>query len=77
MAGGLLTDADARVLAEGNGAPIEGLYACGTSAASAMGDTYPGGGVSLGQSSVFGYLAAQQMVSIAGVGSPKREEVLR
>ena len=40
---------------------ISGLYACGTAAASAMGRCYAGGGISLGQSSVFGMLAAEDM----------------
>lgn len=62
MAGGLLTDASARVLGE-DGAAIPGLFACGTAAASCAGDTYPGGGVSLGQSSVFGFIAAEQMAA--------------
>lgn len=67
MAGGLLTDECARVIGE-DGNPINGLYACGTSAASAMGDTYPGGGVSLGQSAVFGLIAAEQATAGAVVG---------
>jgi len=64
MAGGLLTDEYARVIAE-NGAPIEGLYASGTTAASCMGDKYPGGGTSLGQSTAFGYIAAEQIIARA------------
>ncbi|WP_063047008.1 FAD-binding protein [Nocardia pseudovaccinii] len=64
MAGGLLTDEFSRVVGE-NGAPIEGLYACGTAAASCMGDKYPGGGISLGQSSTFGYIAAEQFIERA------------
>jgi 3-oxosteroid 1-dehydrogenase len=62
MAGGLLTDEHARVLREG-GEPIPGLYASGTTAASCMGDTYPGGGISLGQSSVFALLAVEHLAS--------------
>jgi succinate dehydrogenase/fumarate reductase flavoprotein subunit len=64
MAGGLLTDEYARVVDQ-NGAPIEGLYASGTSAASCMGDKYPGGGASLGQSTVFGFVAAEHIVERA------------
>lgn len=63
-AGGLLTDEHARVVGT-DGTPIEGLYACGTAAASCMGDKYPGGGISLGQSSAFGYIAAEQLVERA------------
>jgi 3-oxosteroid 1-dehydrogenase len=69
MAGGLLTDERAAVVGK-DGSPIEGLYACGTSAASSMGDVYPGGGVSLAQSSAFGLVAAEQM---AGTAVPEPE----
>lgn len=62
MAGGLLTDEHARVLNE-NGQPIHGLYASGTTAASCMGGTYPGGGISLGQSSVFAFLAIEHIAA--------------
>jgi 3-oxosteroid 1-dehydrogenase len=63
-AGGLLTDDRARVLRAGNrpGTPIDGLYACGTTAASVMGRVYPGGGVSIGQSMAFGFLAAEDII---------------
>jgi len=67
MAGGLLTDESAAVIGE-DGDPIEGLYACGTSAASCAGDVYPGGGISLGQSSSFGMIAAERMAE--NVGAP-------
>lgn len=56
--GGLLTDADARVL-DTDGKPIPGLYAIGNSAASAMGQSYPGAGVTIGPALTFGYLAAR------------------
>lgn len=62
MAGGLLTNASAEVIGV-DGRPIEGLYACGTTAASCMGDMYPGGGISIGQSSVFGLIAARHAAS--------------
>ena len=54
--GGLVTDIDGRVLRE-NRAPIMGLYACGNSAANCMGRSYPGAGITLGQSLIFGYRA--------------------
>ena len=73
MAGGLLTDENAAVIGEG-GDPIPGLYACGTTAASCAGDVYPGGGVSLGQSSVFGLIASEQLT--AGVGAAAAERAL-
>ena len=60
MAGGLVTDEWARVLRE-DGSRIPGLYACGTAAASTFGRVYAGGGISLGQSSVFGFVAAEDM----------------
>ena len=58
--GGLTTDALARVL-DTSGAPIEGLYAIGNNAASAMGESYPGAGVTLGPAMTFGYIAANHM----------------
>jgi 3-oxosteroid 1-dehydrogenase len=62
-AGGLVTDADARVLRE-DGSVIEGLYATGNSTASVMGRTYPGAGASIGASFVFGYRAARHAVGL-------------
>jgi 3-oxosteroid 1-dehydrogenase len=62
MAGGLLTDEHAHVL-DGAGRPIPGLWACGNTAASSMGHVYPGGGISLGQSSVFGFVAAESVAA--------------
>jgi 3-oxosteroid 1-dehydrogenase len=56
--GGLVTDVDGRVLREDRSA-LEGLYACGNSAANCMGRSYPGAGITLGQSLIFGYRAAR------------------
>ncbi|GAA0995624.1 FAD-binding protein [Acrocarpospora macrocephala] len=56
--GGLLTDADARVLRE-DGSAIPGLYAAGNTTASVMGRTYPGPGSTIGPAVVFGYRAAR------------------
>lgn len=56
--GGLVTDERARVLAD-NGRPIAGLYAIGNTAASPMGESYPGAGVTLGPALTFGYIAAR------------------
>lgn len=56
-AGGLVTDAWARVLRE-DGQAIEGLYATGNTTASVMGRTYPGAGASIAASFVFAYIAA-------------------
>ncbi|MEV6970114.1 FAD-dependent oxidoreductase [Hamadaea sp. NPDC051192] len=56
--GGLLTDADARVL-RADGSVISGLYAAGNTTASVMGRTYPGPGSTIAPAMVFGYRAAQ------------------
>lgn len=58
--GGLTTNARAQVLDEA-GQPITGLYAVGNSAASAMGESYPGAGVTIGPAMTFGYIAARDM----------------
>jgi 3-oxosteroid 1-dehydrogenase len=58
--GGLLTDSNARVLDHSN-RPIFGLYAIGNNAASTMGESYPGAGVTIGPALTFGYLAARHL----------------
>jgi len=58
--GGLRTNANAQVL-DDSGVPIGGLYAVGNNAASAMGESYPGAGVTLGPAMTFGYVAARHM----------------
>ena len=58
--GGLRTDARARVL-DTKGDAIAGLYAVGNNAASAMGESYPGAGVTIGPAMTFGYVAARDM----------------
>ncbi|HEY6131947.1 MAG TPA: FAD-binding protein [Halioglobus sp.] len=60
--GGVVTDANARVLRE-DGSVIAGLYATGVSTASVMGRKYPGAGSSVGPSFVWGYVAANHAVS--------------
>jgi 3-oxosteroid 1-dehydrogenase len=60
--GGVLTDEHARVLRE-DGSVIEGLYAAGNTTASVMGDTYPGGGATLGPAIAFGYLGGRHVAS--------------
>jgi len=58
--GGLLTNAKAQVV-DAAGAAIPGLYAVGNNAASAMGESYPGAGVTIGPAMTFGYIAAREM----------------
>ncbi len=60
--GGLLTDADARVLRD-NGEVIPGLYAAGNTTASMMGRTYPGAGGTIGPALCYGFLAAEKAAS--------------
>ncbi|MEZ5735650.1 MAG: FAD-binding protein [Novosphingobium sp.] len=60
MNGGLTTNAKAQVTRE-DGSAIAGLYAIGNNAASAMGESYPGAGVTLGPAMTFGYIAAREM----------------
>jgi 3-oxosteroid 1-dehydrogenase len=62
--GGVVTDEHARVL-KADGVPIEGLYATGTSTASALGRREPAAGGSVGPSFVWGYVAAKHA---AGAG---------
>ena len=61
--GGLRTDERARVVDE-KGSPIGGLYAIGNNAASAMGESYPGAGVTIGPALTFGYLAARDALGV-------------
>ena len=58
--GGLTTNAKAQVT-DAKGKPIAGLYAVGNNAASAMGESYPGAGVTIGPAMTFGYIAAREM----------------
>ncbi|HSW11808.1 MAG TPA: FAD-dependent oxidoreductase [Solimonas sp.] len=62
--GGLVTDANARVLRE-DGSVIPGLYATGNTSAAVMGPTYPGAGSTLGPAMTFGYVAARDMAAAA------------
>ena len=60
--GGLRTDELAHVL-DGAGQVIPGLYAAGNSMAAVSGETYPGGGIPIGSSMVFSFLAAMDMAA--------------
>ena len=61
--GGLRTNARAQVVDE-SGQPITGLYAVGNNAASAMGESYPGAGVTIGPAMTFGYIAARDLMGV-------------
>lgn len=61
--GGLRTDDRARVV-DAKGAAIAGLYAVGNNAASAMGESYPGAGVTIGPALTFGYIAARDALGV-------------
>jgi 3-oxosteroid 1-dehydrogenase len=56
--GGVVTDEYARAL-DTHGRVIAGLYAVGNTAASVMGESYPGAGVTLGPAMTFGYVAGR------------------
>lgn len=60
MNGGLTTNALGQVT-DAKGKVIPGLYAIGNNAASAMGESYPGAGVTIGPALTFGYIAARHM----------------
>lgn len=57
---GLAADGDARVLGR-DGAPIPGLYAAGTDAASPFGGFYPAGGINIGPALTFGFVAGRHI----------------
>jgi 3-oxosteroid 1-dehydrogenase len=56
--GGLSTNEHAQVLDEA-GVAIPGLYACGNTAATVMGHSYPAAGATLGPGMTFGFIAAR------------------
>jgi 3-oxosteroid 1-dehydrogenase len=62
--GGLVTDAQARVLRQ-DGGVIPGLYAAGNCAASIMGRSYPGAGGTIGPAMTFGFIAAGHAAAVA------------
>ncbi len=57
-ANGLVIDEEARVT-KSDDTPIGRLYACGAEAASIMGGTYPGPGITIGPAIVMAYRAVQ------------------
>ncbi len=66
--GGIVTDVDGRALREGRFGD-RGLYAAGNTSAPVMGHTYAGPGATIGPALVFGYLAALDIATKAGVRS--------
>ena len=60
--GGLSTNEYAQVL-DGGGVAIPGLYACGNTAATVMGHSYPAAGATLGPGMTFGFIAARHALS--------------
>lgn len=56
--GGIVTNENAQALDEGDRV-VPGLYAVGNNAASVMGESYPGAGVTLGPAMTFGYVAGR------------------
>jgi succinate dehydrogenase/fumarate reductase flavoprotein subunit len=57
---GLACDAEGRVL-DRDGQAIPGLWACGNDAASVMGGTYPGAGITIGPGLTFGFIAGRAL----------------
>ena len=49
-----------------DGQPIPGLHAIGNCAASAMGESYPGAGVTIGPALTFGYIAGRHAMQAPG-----------
>ena len=56
---GLRTDTASRAL-DARGQVVEGLFVAGNDAASFMGGTYPGAGITIGPALVFGHIAGRQ-----------------
>ncbi|MCK7622644.1 FAD-dependent oxidoreductase [Streptomyces sp. RS10V-4] len=60
--GGLVIDADARVLRP-DGSAVDGLYAAGNVSAAAMGETYPGPGATIGPAMTFAWAALNHVAA--------------
>lgn len=61
---GIATNAHGQVI-DRQGDAIAGLYAAGNDAASVMGGTYPGAGITIGPAMTFGYLAGRHAAGVA------------
>jgi succinate dehydrogenase/fumarate reductase flavoprotein subunit len=59
---GIATNANAQEI-DKDGQPIPGLYAAGNDAASVMGGTYPGAGITIGPAMTFGFIAAGSLAT--------------
>jgi succinate dehydrogenase/fumarate reductase flavoprotein subunit len=57
---GIRTNANAQVI-DSAGRPIPGLYTVGNDAASVMGGTYPGAGITIGPAMTFGFIAGRHL----------------
>jgi FAD binding domain len=66
---GLVTDERTRVL-DGEGNPIDGLFAVGNDAASIFGGSYPGAGATLGPAMTFGYICGTYLAGEAANPPP-------
>jgi succinate dehydrogenase/fumarate reductase flavoprotein subunit len=60
---GIQTNASAQVV-DADRRPIAGLYAVGNDAASVMGGTYPGAGITIGPAMAFGYIAGRELAGL-------------
>jgi len=61
--GGPRINRDGQVLRQGGGV-VEGLYAAGNTAAGTFGWSYPSGGATIGNGTVFGYLAGRHVAAV-------------
>lgn len=59
---GIAINAHGQVI-DADGVALDGLYAVGNDAASVMGGTYPGAGITIGPAMTFGYLAARHLAA--------------
>ena len=70
--GGIMIDEDGQALSS-DGTVIPGLFACGNTTASVMGDTYPGGGGTIAPAMVLGYSAANRLAAQPKPAIPSKQ----